>query len=450
MINRFEKYIGQNNLIKPGDRVLLAVSGGVDSVVMLNLFHKTGIKYAIAHCNFKLRGAESDVDEKFVRLLAHNYNVEVFSGLCNATDYSKKKNLSMQEAARELRYAWFNKVCLHNNYSLVAVAHNHDDTIETFFINLFRGAGLKGLKSIPAKRQNIIRPLMFATRNQIEEYANKHNLEFREDSSNKSDYYLRNKIRHHLIPKIEEISPGFSSAIEKSIDNLKDSDLILQSAINEKIKHLFIANSTGTINVSIPELLKLSPFEVWMYYLLNKFGFNRQITDSICVSLLEENRTGLKFSSPDYELLIDRNYLLIRKHRKKSSSNKYKITKEQNEIAAPVNIIFENHKNAPEFIFSKNNNIAYFDFAKLIFPLTIRHWEVGDRIIPFGMTGSKLISDILIDSKVDLFEKENTYVVLSGEKVIWLVGHRSSNEFKVTKSTKHIFMMELRLLFSPG
>lgn len=443
MIDLFKKYIDQNNLIQPNDEVLLAVSGGIDSVVMLDLFNKTGIKYAIAHCNFKLRLFESDDDEMFVRQLAHKYNAEVFVGLCMAADYSKKKRMSIQESARELRYAWFNKVCSYNNYSLVAVAHNHDDKIETFFINLFRGAGIKGLKSIPVKRQNIIRPLMFATRNQIVEYANKHDLEFREDSSNKSDDYLRNKIRHNLIPKIEQISPGFTTAAQKTINNLRDSDLLLNSVINEKRQELFVSDANNTIIVAIQELKKLSPGNIWMYYLLNEFGFNKQITDSICLSLDEENNTGLKFLSSDYELLIDRDYLLIRKIEKGSSSKKYIISSIQNKITEPVNISIKNYKNDPGFVFSKNKNIAYFDLEKLSFPLTMRRWQHGDRMVPFGMNGNKLISDILIDNKVDLFEKENTYVVVSGKKIMWLVGHRSSNEFKVTKSTCDIFEMKL-------
>lgn len=443
MINLFKEYIDQNNLIQPNDKVLLAVSGGIDSIVMLNLFSKTGIKYAIAHYNFKLRDIESDKDEEFVRQLANGYNVEVFIDSCNTKDYSKKNRLSIQEAARDLRYAWFNKVCLEYNYSVVAIAHNENDKIETFFINLFRGAGVKGLRSIPVKRQNIIRPLMFATRNQIEKYASKHKLEFREDSSNKSDDYLRNKIRHHLIPVIEEISPGFEDAVIKSIENLNDSDLILGSIIHEKKLQLFSSNSTNNIQIDLKGLRKLSPIKTWIYYLLYEFGFDRKITDAICVSLEDANCVGLKFSSADFELLIDRGYLLLRKIKKGSLFKKFTISSNQSEINVPVNILIEHHKNSPEFVFSNNNNIAYFDFEKLTFPLLLRSWERGDRMIPFGMNGSKLISDILIDNKVDLFEKEEIYVVISGEKILWLVGLRSSNLSRITKSTKNIFTMKL-------
>ena len=429
--------------MQPNEELLLAISGGIDSVVMLDLFDNIGVQYAIAHCNFKLRFDESDDDEMFVRQLAHKYNVEVFIGLCSASEYAKKHSLSIQEAARELRYAWFNKVCSHNNYTTVAVAHNNDDRVETFFINLFRGAGIKGLKSIPVVRQNIIRPLMFATREQIVEYAKENKLEYHEDSSNSSDYYLRNKIRHHLIPKIEEISPGFNKAAQHSIDNLRDADLILKSAIKEKLEHLTISHTNEVNKLSIKELKKLSHFKIWMYYLLSEFGFNRQIVNSICISLEAENSIGHKFSSPDHELLIDRDYILIRKTTSDSPSKKYHISIDHKEVTEPITIKITNTKNDPGFKFNKSKDIAYFDLEKLKFPLTIRRWQKGDKIIPFGMKGSKLISDILIDNKVDSFEKENTYVIISGKKIIWLVGHRSSNDFRVTKSTRNIFQMEI-------
>ncbi len=444
MINLFKEYIDQNSLLQRDAEVLLAVSGGIDSVVMLDLFEKLDVKYAIAHYNFKLRGIESDDDEKFVRQLANNYNVEVYVDKCDTKDYAKNNGLSIQEAARDLRYAWFNKVCLKHNYSLIAVAHNDDDKIETFFINLLRGAGVKGLKSIPVKRQNIIRPLMFATRKQIEKYANNHKLKFREDSSNKSDDYLRNKIRHHLIPVIEEISHGFETPINKSIDNLYDSDLLMHSIINEKKQQLFSSSTGETVKIDLKELQKLFPIRIWLYYLLSEFGFTRKITDAVCLSLENENRTGLKFSSSEQELLIDRDYLLIRKITEKLSTKQFTISNDISAVSEPVEIVIEHHNYSPEFMFSESNNVAYFDSEKLSFPLVIRKWEHGDRMIPFGMKGSRLISDILIDNKVDLFNKEDRYVVTSNKKIIWLIGHRSSNEFRVTKSTKNIFIMKLR------
>ncbi len=444
MINQFKKYISNNNLIQPKGKVLLAISGGIDSVVMLDLISKTRINYAIAHCNFELRGDESDKDEEFVRQLAKKYNVKLFVNRCNANNYSKSKSLSIQEAARELRYNWFNKICLDNQYSNIAVAHNQNDNIETFFINLFRGAGLKGLKSIPIKRDNIIRPLMFATRKQIVEYAKQNNIEFREDSSNSSDYYLRNNIRHNLIPKIQEISPGFTKSAQKSIDNLSDADLLLQSVIDEKKNNLFVSDSSNNTLISINELINLKPNNIWVFYLLKEFGFSREKSDAICLSLSEkEENIGKRFSSENNELLIDRTNLIIRSSTNNVTLKKAHISLNQHKIDVPISMTMESQKNTPEFIFSRSNNVAYFNLDKLDFPLTIRPWQVGDRIIPFGMNGSKLVSDILIDNKVNSFDKEKTYVLLSGKKIIWVVGHRTSNETRVKKSTKDIYVISL-------
>lgn len=443
MLKKFQNYIRSKNLIKKDDETLLAISGGIDSVVMLDLFHKSGINCAISHCNFKLRMFESDDDELFVRQLAHKYNIDIYVNWCNTKDYAKENKLSIQEAARDLRYAWFNQVCLHNNYSKIAIAHHQDDNIETFFINLSRGAGIKGLKSIPVQRDNIIRPLMFATRNEIELYAKEHMLEYREDSSNKKDYYLRNNIRHNLIPGLEKISSGFTQSIKKSIDNIVDSDLLLQSMINEKLSNLFIKEANGTMKASISELKKLNPYRIWMFYLLSEFGFIRQITDSICNSIDAGDSTGLRFNSLDYELLIDRDQILVRELIKKVSSKTYEIKEGKHYITKPIKINFEKGTDLSKLEFSNSKNIAYFDADKLEFPLKIRKWQSGDRIIPFGMKGSKLVSDILIDNKVDSFEKENVYVILSGNKIIWIVGYRSSEETKVGNKTNSYLIMEL-------
>ncbi len=443
MIKRFQKYILQNNLLNKDDEVLLAISGGIDSIVMLDLFFKNRMKFAISHCNFKLRMFESDDDELFVRKLAHKYNVDVFVNWCNTEEYAKSNKLSIQQAARDLRYSWFNQVCSHNNYSKIAVAHHQDDRIETFFINLFRGAGIKGLKSIPVMRQNIIRPLMFATRSEIEEYAKEHMLDYREDSSNNKDYYLRNNIRHNLIPLMDGMSKGTINSIRKSIDNLNDSDGLINSVVSEKIERLFIREANGTKKIQISELKKLVPFKIWMYFLFSKFGFVRQVTDALSNSLIEGTSTGQRYTSTDFELLIDRENLILREVAKQATSKTYNILAKDPYITSPIKINFDRYINNEEFIFSDKKSIAFFDSDTLSFPLTLRKWQIGDRIIPFGMKGSKLISDILIDNKVNSFEKENVYVILSNDKIIWLVGHRSSDEFKVTDSTKNILTMEL-------
>ena len=443
MLNKFINYTKKHKLITVRQKVLLAVSGGIDSVVMLDLFHKAGFKFDIAHCNFKLRLFESDDDELFVRALAHKYNVDIFVNWCNTKNYAENHKLSIQEAARELRYSWFNHVCNINNYSLVAVAHHQDDLIETFFINLFRGAGIKGLKSIPVTRQNIIRPIMFATRSDIEQYAIDNKLKYREDSSNSTDHYLRNRIRHHLLPKIEELSPGASDSIKKSIDNLHDSDLLLQSCIENRKIELFRETGNNNFKISIEELMKLSPLKTWMYYLLSEYNYSRNVTDSICNTLLSDSMPGALFLSSTHELLIDRENIILRQIPEEITNTTAEIKQNTPYITSPLPVNFNIIPASGDFSFSESKKIAYFDLNKLEFPLTIRKWETGDKMKPFGMSGNKLVSDILIDNKVDYFEKDNVYVMLSGHKIIWLIGYRSSEYAKVTKNTDKIMIMEV-------
>ncbi len=442
MINEFKDFIDKQKLFKKEDKILLAVSGGIDSVVMLDLFQKAGFDFAIAHINFKLRLFESDDDEMFVRSLAHKYNVDVFVNWCNTKDYAKKNKQSIQEAARELRYAWFDQVCKHNDFSYIAVAHHKDDNIETFFINLARGGGLKGLKGIVAKREKILRPLLFASRKEIENYAKEHSLEYREDSSNSSDHYQRNKLRHHLIPMMETISDGYLSAITKSIDHLYDADLLLDSVIREKTQALFITESNGSRKIKISELLKLKPLCVWLFYLFNGYGFSRSVTDSLCSVLEEGINPGLKFKSSEYEMLIDRDHIIIREIISDIKIKEFLIRSDSVYITEPIKLNFELHPKTSDFDFIKNKDIAYFDNEKLKYPLVIRKWKRGDRIFPFGMKGSKLVSDILIDNKVDSFSKDYVHVILSGDEIIWVVGHRSSEKYKVTESTRNILLMQ--------
>lgn len=443
MVNKLLEYIKENSLFENNDHILLAVSGGIDSVVLLDLFSKTDFKYSIAHFNFKLRGNESDTDEAFLKKLAVKYNSEIFINRCDAREYSVKEKLSIQEAARELRYSWFDKLCEEYSIQKIAIAHHNDDQIETFFINLFRGAGLAGLKGIPIKREKIIRPLLFAQRSEIEDYANQNNIEFREDSSNLSDKYLRNNIRHNIIPILSDLSPGFTGSISKSIDNLTDANELLNSVVEQKASELSKIGNDGTINLQIDELRKLNPFKIWMYYILSKFNFTRETTDDISNNLLHETNTGKLFESGNYQLLIDRERIILREKKNEIQSSTRLINNDTVSIESPLKINFKVVENSSDFKFKNNPDTAYFDYDKVVYPLTIRNWKKGDKITPFGMKGKKLVSDILIDCKTDMFTKENTYVIMSDDEIIWLVGYRSSNRFKVSENTSKILIATL-------
>ena len=441
MLEAFRQFIQDKKLCHQSDKILIAVSGGVDSIVLLDLFSKLGSDIAIAHCNFMLRGAESDGDAQFVRTLAEKYKVDYFQKSCDAGQYAEENKCSIQEAARELRYAWFEEICNKEGFRKIAVGQHLDDQIETFFINLFRGAGISGLRGMPEKRGKVIRPLLFSRRREIEQYARQNKLKFKEDSSNCSNKYLRNQIRHQLFPELKKIKAKSNDSILKSLKNLYDDDLILNQLLEKKRKKL-IHKDDSTWWISIKKLNKLKPISTWLFYLLNIFGFSMEVTDQIAESLAKEN-SGKLFYSVTHQLLIDREKMFIRKNTV-SDNEEYLINQNDSEIEKPIKLNLEKYTYDPTINLKKDTSVAFFDFDKLSFPLKIRKWKEGDRFNPFGMTGSKLVSDFLIDLKLSRFEKENIWLVLSGEHIIWIVGYRPSDDLKISDSTHRIFEIQLR------
>lgn len=442
MEEQFLKYVSSNSLFDKGDKILIAVSGGLDSVVLLDLLFKTGFNISIAHCNFQLRGQESDMDEEFVRNLGKNYKLKIFVKICDAEEYAKENKLSIQESARELRYKWFKQISIENKFDKLAVAHHFDDNLETFFINFSRGSGLSGLKGIPVKNETIVRPLMFASRKEIEEYANENKLKFREDSSNSSDKYLRNNLRHNLLPGFLEILGGSNETLRKSMAYLAEDELLFEQLIQQKRQEI-IEESDGFQFMKKSKLLSLSPLKAWVYYLLKPFGFSRSVTDDISVGLLENN-TGKNYFSSTYRIISDREKLIITTQKPNTKSQVLKIDEGESEIVSPIHFQISTFSKPDDFRIKKENEIAYFDFDKLKFPLTLRSWETGDRFKPFGMKGSKLLSDFFIDEKLSLLEKENIWLLESDEEIIWVVGLRTSDNFKIINNTKVVYKIVLK------
>lgn len=432
MIVEFQQYIEQHKLCNTNNGVLLAVSGGIDSIVMLDLFVRTNYKTAIAHCNFQLRGVESEDDEKFVRDLGEKMGLTVFSKKFETRNYAAKYKLSIQVAARELRYVWFEELSKKEGFDYIAVAHHSDDQVETFFINLLRGSGLVGLKGMPLKRDRIIRPLLFAKREYIETYARVRNLSFREDSSNKEDTYLRNKIRLNLITELEKIDKKAPDAIIRSTKHLSDADVLLQQLLDEKFKSVFRIEK-GIYYMSMDTIKDMQPLEIWMYYLLRNFNFNRDITDNICEAIIEK-QSGKTFYSITHIAIIDRNSILIESI-KDPDTKVYCIKAEQETITKPISLKLQTSPNNEVFKMIKKPNVAYLDKEKLRFPLKLRKWKKGDRFQPIGMKGSKLLSDYFIDNKFNLIEKQNIWLLVSGEDIVWIIGHRISEKYKITKQT---------------
>ena len=441
MISKFQQHIAHHSLCSKGDKILAAVSGGVDSVVMLDLLVQNGYRPAIAHCNFHLRGEESNGDEAFVRKLAVKYALPIYVKQCPAADYAKEKNISIEMAARDLRYAWFEELMNEHHFPKLVIGHNRDDDAETFFINLFRHSGLHGLKGIPVERDQIIRPLLFASRDEILAYARQHKLSFREDSTNATDDYLRNRIRHHLLPFMEENFPGSRDGLAGSLEKLKESNSMFELLLDEKKKQILETTPNG-FRISGRLMLSFPETNLLLYYLLRDFGFNRSQTDQISTSF-HNRQNGQLFNSETHRLLSDRDYLFI----EPISSSQTQIRPVEIKSAtinSPVQLQTRLIPNDSNFTLEKTRNNAYFDADKLTEPLFLRKWKKGDRFEPFGMQGSKLISDFFIDEKLSRFEKENIWLLVSGDTILWVVGHRTSKYFSITADTKTVFMLSFK------
>ena len=383
-----------STLVEPTDRILVAVSGGLDSVVLLDLLNKHSINdLAVVHCNFQLRGKDSDEDEKFVKNLAKSYGLPFFSKRFDTKSEQKKSKQSIQMIARNLRYAYFSNLLNNEKFDYIAVAHHADDQIETFFINLLRGAGVKGLRGMLPKRDQIIRPLLKFSRQDLENYAKKNNLKHREDITNSDDYYLRNNIRHHLIPSLETLDKSAKSSILQSMENLQDL-----------------------------ETQSLQDLET-----LQNCGFSASQIRSIQKAI--GGHSGKQFASKTHRATTHNEKLLI------EPINEFENYKIEN---CKIDLI-----NIENFTLNTNPNVAQLDFDKLQFPLTFRRWKAGDFFIPFGQRGKQKLSDFFINQKLSRFEKERIWLLCSGKDIVWVVGYRIDNRYRISAKTKHILVFEM-------
>jgi tRNA(Ile)-lysidine synthase len=440
MLFDFNKYIEQQNLCRKGDRILVAVSGGIDSVVMLDLFLKSGFQLAVAHCNFQLRGKASDEDAFFVEKVGKKHALSVYVKKFKTKEYAATNKLSIQEAARDLRYEWFDKIVEQEKFDYVAIAQHLNDQVETFFINLLRGSGVKGLRGMPVQRNKIIRPLMFTDKTRIENYAKENKLFYREDESNKNDTYLRNKIRLKVLPELDKLAQNATEKIVKSMQNLNEAEIILSQLLDEKFDAIFYKKD-GYITALKSDIEKLQPSELWIYYLLKGFNFNRDVTNSLSLAIIEK-QSGKSFYSASHEALINRDELIIRPLQE-SIQRTYQIHDKQTMIAEPINLKIMTIKYSAGFEIDPSPDVAQLDKDKLHYPLLLRKWEQGDRFSPLGMKGSKLISDFLIDSKISNFEKDGIWLLVSSGEIVWVVGFRISDRFKITPETKKILTLKL-------
>lgn len=444
MLEAFKAYIRSAKLFKPTDRILLAVSGGVDSVAMVRLCKDAGIDFSIAHFNFKLRGAESEEDEVFVKSLADELGVPYYIKQVNTKLYAAEHKVSIQMAARDLRYAWFEQLLTENGYACVATAHHLDDQAETFFINILRGTGISGMHGILPKQGKIVRPLMFATREQIIQYAINEGFTWRDDRSNKSRKYLRNKLRLDVLSQLNRISPGFSEKLNETICHLRDVEAVFNSHMSGVTADL-VQNTDEGILISIDWIYEYEPHETYLFELLKPYGFAFPVVKEIVRSL--DTFSGKVFYSPTHRLLRDRENFIIQPlaelSRKPGTKEVFAIEKNVKSLEHPICLRADETDQVSALPMGKAS-VACLDLDKLVFPLILRKWEKGDWFIPLGLKGKKKLSDFFVDQKISLADKEKVWLLLSGKDIVWVVGKRIDNRYRITPKTQKAFVISCK------
>lgn len=439
MIERLKDHIFRSRLFDGNQRILLTVSGGVDSMVMADLFSKMEVNIGIAHCNFKLRGEESNKDENFVRSVAKAYNIPIYVKCFDTADFALANKLSIQVAARELRYKWFEELIDENEFDLYATAHHLDDQIETFFINLFRGTGVSGLRGFPAKNGNCIRPLLFAHRDMIAKYAFANKIKFREDGSNIKDDYLRNRIRHHVLPALEQSESSFRKGFQSTFQFLADTEKFVKHEISVK-KADFFEEINGLQCIKIKKIKQDNNAAFVLFELLRPLNFNYAATCGILESL--GTQSGKKFFSSTNELVIDREYLIISEIANETCEV-YEVNENTSKIVDPISIKFQTLSFDKSQPILGSNKIACFDRDRITFPMKLRKYCEGDKFQPLGMKGQKKLSDFFIDQKLSLPEKREVWLLLSGDEIVWIIGLRIDDRYKITGKTKNILKASL-------
>jgi tRNA(Ile)-lysidine synthase len=425
--------------IKPESRIILAVSGGIDSMVMLYLFKELDHDLLVAHCNFKLRGEESDMDESFLKQQCEQMAIPFISRSFNTEEYAEEKSISLQMAARDLRYNWFQELITEKKFDFLATAHNLNDQIETFFINLSRGTGIKGLTGIPVKKGILLRPLIQFGREEISGFAEDNNVEWREDASNIKTYYKRNKIRHELIPVLMKLNPSFVKTMQENFQILSEVESIYLDFVKSRTEDL-LQKKSDFIRIPIQGLLNEKYGLSVLYEILSPLNFSTTDINNIW-NKLDTATPGKKFLSGTHRLIKDREFLLI-EDLKNDERKLFYIEQYQSEIFQPVHLLLKYLENKQDFSPFAKSNIAYLDADRLDFPLLLRKWHPGDYFYPFGMNNSKKLSDYFVDNKFSIPMKENTWILCSHEEIVWIIGHRIDNRFRVKNSTKRILRIE--------
>jgi len=437
VLNRFISNIESGNLFNQKDNLLLAFSGGVDSVALAILLLKAGYKFDLAHCNFNLRGKESDADEKFCNDFSKKLKLKIHIKEFDTKSYMKIKKLSVQMAARELRYKWFNDLVKKNKYNYILTAHHANDNIETLLINLVRGTGINGLLGIPAKQNNIVRPLLFASKEDVYNYCSENKLKFRHDSSNDEVKYARNYLRHEVIPGLKKLNPALESTFNNNIKLFKECALITNNYIKQAA-NVTLIKSEDSLKISIVELMKQSAPGLLLHEWLSPYGFNSTQTTQLLKSL-KTTEPGKIFQSDTHKLLIDRAFIITDKINPIETENSFTIKSVAGFKKLPVKIKAEVINDTTII---PDNKTVKLNFKALVFPLVLRRWENGDKFMPLGMHGFKKVSDFLTGIKMPLFEKDKVWLLVNGNgEIIWVTGFRIDERYKITPKTKSVLKL---------
>ena len=436
LLKKVEKYITDNQLLKSDEKVIVGVSGGADSMALLHMLVTLGYKCIVAHCNFRLRAEESDRDESFVYSYCSKNSLECNFVSFDTYAYMKEKGISLEMAARELRYNWFEKISENSDIGKIAIAHHLDDSVETFLINLLRGSGIKGLTGIQPQNGKIIRPLLCLTQSEVLEYLTAASLTFVEDSTNTEDVYLRNKIRLNIIPQLKEINPSINHTINQTCTYLQKAETVYRKHIDNVISNVFKNNA-----IDIQSLINSEIADMVLFEILYPYGFNSSSIKDILESA--NGISGKIFYSGRYQLVKDRTAFILKK-RSDNAEEYFYIAENIKLIDVPVKLIIEGQRNEESMQEIKSRSKAFVDKDLLTFPLHLRKWKQGDRFIPFGMKGSKKLSDYFSDRKFNLFDKQNTWLLCNADdKIIWVVGERADNRFRITEATQCVLKIEL-------
>ena len=430
MLQQFKQHLYQNFPFLEDSKLLIAISGGIDSVVLAHLCSQLNLNFSLCHCNFNLRGQESDDDEAFVTSLAKSLKTLVYTTSFETEKYATKNKVSIQVAARDLRYTWFYKLLAANQYDYVLTAHNTNDNLETFIINLTRGSGLEGFTGIPPVNQKSVRPLLAFSRDDITLFAIKNGIVWREDRSNASIKYVRNKVRHKIIPILKELNPHVLESFQNTIEYLNES----QSIINDAVKNItakVVSYENDVLKISCKEIDKLSNKKAYLYQLLQAYGFTawNDIVDLISA------QPGKQVFSDTHRLLKDRNFLILTTINKSQSiKGPILIDQKVSKITNPIKLTIQNTDDYT----SKNKEQIIIDKDLVNYPLSLKKWHHGDAMYPTGMTGSKKISQLFKDNKLSLLDKEKIWILADAkDHIIWVIGLRQDRRYLANKTSKN-------------